>query len=167
MKGKRADNLSIPISRLSSPLGLRTQVSAPERRVDLLPFVDFAFIALLFAFLSSRIIFTPGVALNLPEAEASQIEGLTSSKVLTVDQGQYLYGGGIYSLETLPRAFSQNPEGIRGRVLLIRADRELALQTLVSLSDLARAAGFTRVLVAAEETADHASERRAAPLFNP
>ncbi len=141
-----------PISRLSSPLGLRDQIQRPERRLDLVPFLDLAFIALLFGLLSSPLIFTPGLALRLPTAEPVHLDHLAASRVLTIDGANLLYEGGIYQIKDLPAAFARDL--IDGdEVLLIKAEQDFSMQTFAKIAEAADAAGFAEVLLAARAEA--------------
>ena len=60
--------LESPDKGLMSPLDLQIAYQSPKSEMDLLPFLDMVLIGFLFFMLSSRLVYAPGVIVDLPRA---------------------------------------------------------------------------------------------------
>jgi len=142
--------------RLSSPLGLKQHLQGIESGFDLVPFLDFAFIILLFGLLSSGIIFAPGYSFNLPESRNEQLSGLPATGVLSIRPNMILFDGAKRSqadLEEVMREYlAERTEKWRvdgPTVLLVKLDRDVPIARFLEIAEIAHSAGFQRVQVAA------------------
>lgn len=146
---------------LTEPLQLRAFMrSAPESGFDAVPFLDALLIVILLAVNTSLFVFAPGTAVELPGTEAvgARLDGRVA--VLTVGRnGLFFFDGqkvGETALEERLRLYIASGEGEEGMengrtdILLIKADRAILGGELFSLMDVARAAGFERIHLAAE-----------------
>lgn len=138
---------------ITKPFNLSEKQRVLSERIDAVPFLDVILIFLFFSVLSSRFVFAPGVTLSLPSTLQAPGDVVAASSVLTVNEIEgremLIFEGGIFTLETLPRAFESREIG-NGEVLLVRMDQTVSMQLLVRVCELAENAGFVRVQIAAE-----------------
>jgi len=120
--------------------------------MDVAPFAGVFFCLLIFVLFSSSLVSTPGVKIEL--AQADEFSGSTDpSVVVAVDaQGGYYHGNRLVSeveLRELLRgeALAASQKG-RSLVLVALLDEQVTSQQLVRLAELARGAGVTRLLQA-------------------
>lgn len=148
---------------ITRPLDLQSKLSPPPRDLDLFFWVNVGAVALFFALLGSRFVLAPGVpvqvgggsaALELPQT-SSVAQGPASVVVSYRRDNLVLFEGGIYELRDLRKAMEVYAKNHPGSTMLVRVDRQVSAQGLLDLFDLARAAGFAQVLLAAES---HGSE---------
>lgn len=162
----RDEALPEATSSLSSPLGLRRYLRRPEVGFNLLPFLDFVVIVLLFALLSSSIVFSPGVTFDLPQRQGSQLEGVPVTGVLTLRPNMILFDGARRNLANLKPALvnylqeqGRAEEDIVPTTLLVKLDRDVSMSQFLEISEIARAAGFDRIQVAASAPKGELPER--------
>ncbi len=143
---------------ITRPLGLESRLSRPPRDLDVFFWVNVGAVALFFVLLGSRFVLAPGVAiqvgqapglLELPDASTAA-PGAASVVVSYRRDNMVIFEGGIYDLNDLRRPMEAYAKKHAGAVLLVRVDRQVTTQGLLKLFDLARAAGFSQVQIAAE-----------------
>ena len=61
-----------------------------------------------------------------------------------------IFAGAIYSMDTFKRTFTSGAKPKHRGTLLIKADKNLAVQTLIEICEAAKAAGFKNAIIAAE-----------------
>jgi len=148
---------------LTSPLQLQSKLSPPPRDMDLMFWVNVGAVALFFGLLGSRFVLAPGMpmqvgggaspALELPQSAATA-PSAASVVVSYRRDNMVLFEGGIYELRELRGPLEAYAKKHPGAVMLVRADKQVSMQGFLDLCDLARAAGFVSVLVAAEPHAN-------------
>lgn len=141
---------------LISPLNLRVSYQSPRSEMDLIPFLDLVLIGFLFFMLSSRLVYAPGVVVDLPTAEATSLRSVLVSDVLTVNKrGEnllFFYGGAIYDFDGLKNYASTmkvKPHS-EGSVLLVKMDGSLPIQMQADLVTIAKQMGYSKVQIAIE-----------------
>lgn len=140
------------------PFDFEAHLHAKSRRLDVVPFIDACLIVIFFSLFGSSYVFAPGITINLPESRTAALDALPVYEVLTVGEiegsERILFDGRIYSLETFEQGLlSAGPD--RGETtLLIRMDQAVSVRTLSRVCDIARAAGFREIQIAAEPTVD-------------
>jgi biopolymer transport protein ExbD len=111
-------------------------------------------IVLFFSLLSSRFVFAPGISLSLPTTARAPGDIVAASSVLTVSEIEgremLIFNGGIFTLETLQRAFDERERTSEAEILLVRLDQTVSMQLLVRVCELAEFSGFSRVQIAAK-----------------
>lgn len=151
---------------ITRPLDLQAKLTPPPRDLDLFFWVNIGAVALFFALLGSRFVLAPGVpvqvggaptALELPLTQAP-VQGSASVVVSYRRDNMVLFEGGIYELRDLHKAMETYARNHPGATMLVRVDKQVSVQGLLDLFDLAKAAGFAQVLLAAES---HGSEEPA------
>lgn len=144
---------------LARPLNLRRFLTEPARGWDALPFVNLAFIGLLFGLAGSPFVFAPGLTIELPRVRPGLLEGRAASAVLTVkalggdsQNLLLLFEGERLTLAGLPVKLRQflHDHPSPHPVLLVKADRQVRADHLFALCDAALTAGFGGLHLAAE-----------------
>lgn len=145
---------------ITRPLDLQSKLTAPPRDFDVFFWVTGALIALLFSLQGSRFIVSPGVAVQvgqdpslvLPEATNTQLGG-ASVVVSYRRDNMILFEGGVYDLRRFQPVLEEYAKKHRGSSMLVQMDKQVTMQGFFALSDIARKAGFTVVMIPAEEPA--------------
>lgn len=146
---------------ITRPLDLQSRLKPPSHRFNTLPLFDILLIALFFSLLSSRFVLSPGLVVNLPQGGGGP--GLPASAVLTVrSDDMLLFEGQILSVARLEGVLSEHLSRRGETNLLIYFDREVSMQTLLAVSEIAREAGVARIQLAAEP--DEAEAEGASPF---
>jgi biopolymer transport protein ExbD len=157
-KSPEAPLVAEEIHSLTRPLGLGNYRKVTKPWFPFLPMVDFCGMACLFFLLSTQIIFTPGVSIDLPKVEQHTQSGLNSMGVLTILTGtgtdKILFDGYMWNLHD-PNLFKALQEfdqryAPQDTYLLVKMDSKTPGQTLHDLSSIARSAGIERLHIAAE-----------------
>ena len=95
--------------------------------------------------------------------QAPSADAVPTSRVLTVGEVEgrelIIFDNRVQSLETLAKTFADHPAAAPGEVLLLRLQRDVSVQLLVQINELAARAGFAAVQIAAEP------EQAATPAF--
>ncbi|MGF1453663.1 MAG: biopolymer transporter ExbD [Opitutales bacterium] len=138
------------------PLQLQRALQPLDRRLDVVPLLDMLLLALLTLMLGSPFVLAPGLSVGLeegfqlPASRGRPLSGLPAVAVLTVrGPDSLLYRGRFLTLSELealePGTLAMPDEGT---VLLVRAHRQVTLDTLYRVADWARAEGFTQLQLA-------------------
>lgn len=138
---------------VTRPLNLRQFLrTAPSPGLDFIAIIDLLVITAIFALSGSSFIFAPGTEVDLARTEYPELGGSAASVVLTVGRNETLFfQGQKIAPEELPQKLGSYIAERKSAVLLLKLDRSLELETVFDLMDTARAAGFARVQLAAEE----------------
>jgi biopolymer transport protein ExbD len=118
-------------------------------QLDVAAFAGVLFMLLVFVLLHSRLVFTPGVPIRLPEAdELSGVIGHTI--VVTVDaSGQYYFDNQLTHERILRTRLIEEVNSSREPVrLVIQADKAVTWDNLAKLALLARKAGVKDAVLA-------------------
>jgi biopolymer transport protein ExbD len=115
--------------------------------INVIPLVDVMLVLLTIVLTTSSFIATGLIPVELPRAGQSQQEVLRTRTIEIDRQGQVYLNAKPVSLRTLREAV----QGIdKHTPILIRADRNIALQIFVDVLDLIKTSGFTRVSLQTE-----------------
>lgn len=150
---------------ITQPLDLVSKLRAPPRDFDVFFWANGALIVLFFALLGSRFVLAPGMPVKVGETAAIELPEVTSamqsaaSVVVSYRRDEMiLFEGGIYNIREFRPELEKYVQKHPGAVLLVRVDRQVSMQGFLALCDLARAAGFVNVLVAAEAAAGESTK---------
>lgn len=145
------------------PFNFTSRLRQTSIGFEIVPFVDFCLILVFFTWLGSPFVVAPGLTVNLPAMENPTADAVPTSRVLTVGEVEgrelIIYDNRVQTLETLAQSFADHPAQGPGEVLLLRLKRDVSIQLLVRINELAARAGFAAVQIAAEP------ERTTAPGF--
>jgi biopolymer transport protein ExbD len=157
---------------ITRPLQLESRLAPPPRDFDFLAWVNVGLIALFFGLLGSRFVLAPGVAvavgdpngIHLPAIGAGTEATGAASVVVSFRRDRVIvFEGGVYSLAELQAPIEAYAKAHPGAVMLVRADQQVTMQAFLNLCEAAKAAGFSRVLLAGEPGPEKNGEPPAIP----
>lgn len=147
------------------PFNFRKHLHEPTYRLNTIPLIDVALIAIFFLFFNSNFLFPPGISVELPQVQTSSLKGVPYAAVMTIPQNNMiLVKGGIYTLDTASVAFdtiAKDINALNEAALLLKFDKNVDVQTLLTLCEQAQERGFEKIQIAAEQ------ERTELLLFAP
>ena len=127
--------------------------SIRNRAITTFSFISLADVVLLllvFFLLSSTFIVQPGIRVQLPKARIRERESERNILITLTKEGSLYLGEETVELEVLPaRLYSlllENPD----QLIVLRADRDVPLNTAVQVLDMAKSAGGERFLIATQ-----------------
>ena len=116
--------------------------------INVTPLVDVMLVLLTIVLTTSSFIATGMIPLDLPKVVKSQGEMLRTQTVEIDRQGALFFNARRVSLDDLKGSLEDRN---RNLPILIRADRQIALQGFVDVLDLVKKLGFKRVSLQTEE----------------
>src|SRR6478609_11871656 len=142
---------------ITRPLELQSRLSPAPRDLDFFAWVNVGLIVLFFSLLGSRFVLAQGLLVGTGDegfqlaASAGQQYVTTASVVVSYRQDDViLFEGAIVKLPELRQKLEAYAKQRPGEVLLLLADKHVSAQAVTDLSVMARAAGFSYVLMAGE-----------------
>lgn len=127
--------------------------------INVTPLVDITLVLMIVFIVTAKIMVTPAVPLDLPEA--SQSEELQTVFAVSVEPGGTLQvDGAPVAADALERRARQALENEPGLRAVIQADGEVRHKRVIAVLDALKSAGLTRVAFAtrAEQPQDHPAE---------
>lgn len=120
-----------------------------EPQIGLAPLIDVVFLLLLFFMVTTSFVRDASIALRLPGAGVAASETAALPEVV-VAAGDRFYVGGepVAGRRALQAALSTLAAGADAGALRIRADGRASHQAVVTVMELAAAAGFERIDIA-------------------
>ena len=143
---------------ITSPLNLDAKVKEHNRYFDAFPFIDLCLIGLFIALFNSKFIFAPGVNIELPQIISQELQGVPATSVLTMrENDMIIFEGQIFNIDSLKKRlmkFSIEEERTNP-ILLVKLDKNVNVQQMMKILDIARPY-FSRVQLAADEKTQEA-----------
>lgn len=115
--------------------------------LDIAPLVDVVFLLLLFFLLTSEFVKAPGMKIELPKAATARPQDVQDIVVAMSQYGEIMVNGVYAKMDDLPSRFNELFESGSRRIVIIKADRALAVQPVVAVMDIARKAGAEGVTI--------------------
>jgi biopolymer transport protein ExbD len=115
--------------------------------INIIPFVDIILVLLTIVLTTSAFIVQGAIPLELPRASRHENEILRTQTIEISNQGRLFFNDAEVTLESLPQQIERI---IRDTPMLIRADRNIALQVFVDVMDTVKNSGFRRVSLQTE-----------------
>ena len=145
---------------ITRPLDLESRLSRPPRDADVFFWLNVAVVVLFFDLLGSRFIQGTGEPIGTVGLEVPRVGAVAHAPASVVvsyrRDNMVLFEGGIFDLPELRAPLEKYVKLHPGSAMMVRMDKEVSVQGLLNLIDLAREAGFAQVLVAAEARNDDA-----------
>jgi biopolymer transport protein ExbD len=116
--------------------------------INVIPLVDVMLVLLTIVLTTSSFIATGMIPVELPKASKSQEEILKTQTIEIDNRGQVYLNARLLSLPSLRDSIKDLNKRIP---ILIKADRNIALQVFVDVLDLVKTSGFTRVSLQTEK----------------
>jgi len=133
-------------------------------QLDASPFVGVLFLVAIFLLLNSSLVFTPGIAVRLPEA--ADLPGATNATVaVAIDQaGRLYFQNQVVSEDKLkPKLREAVREAREPLTLVLLADQSVPHDQILRLLKLARETGVKDALFATRQPAAAAARTNSAP----
>jgi len=112
---------------------------------------DIVLLLLIFFFFFSSYIVQPGIKIELPRSETTEVNSEKSITVsLTKDGAIYLNDERV-TIASLPSLLQQKLIFGPEQVVIIKADRSTTLEQTVEIMDITKRVGFERFLIATQE----------------
>ncbi|ASJ20450.1 ExbD/TolR family protein [Brachyspira hampsonii] len=120
--------------------------------IDLTPMIDIVFNLLIFFMVGSTIIVTPQIEISLPKSTSAVGSEKNDTVVISISKDGQKYINGYLS-EDIDADLKElaDTEGELEKPVEIRSDQDVKTQTLISVIDSVKNAGFTRLSIATEE----------------
>jgi biopolymer transport protein ExbD len=138
---------------ITRPLNLSTRLRPPPRGFEFLFFVNAGLIALFFVLFGSRFVLSPGLGVDfkVPELRAALAGAVATDVVVAVKGADMAFvEGAKVNFAGLRQYLVERAHGQADLRLLVHADAALTTRELTEIYDMARAAGFAAVQIAAE-----------------
>ncbi len=111
---------------------------------------DIVLLLLIFFLLTSSFVIQPGIKVKLPKAASGQVDDSNQIFVTIVSENQVYVNQKQLAVSELgsllKRLLQEDPQ----KVVVIRADKNLALQVLIRVVDIAKMAGAEKFIIATE-----------------
>lgn len=121
----------------------------------LISIADVIMLLLIFILVSSSFITNSGIKINLPESTSNEAD-YSNNIVLTITkQKQVFLGNTPVELERLPTLLSQMLLVNPSQTVIVYADEELSIKSMVSVLDLAKSSGHNRFFLATRYSEDN------------
>jgi biopolymer transport protein ExbD len=143
---------------ITRPLNLSSRLKPAPRGFEFLFFVNMGLIALFFVLFGSRFVLSPGLGLdfNLPTFAGALPGAVATDVVVAVKAADMAFvEGAKVNFAGLREYLVEKAKGHADLRLLVQVDSALPARELTEIYDMARAAGFTSVQIAAEPVAAH------------
>ena len=122
----------------------------PQTAFSMASLTDMVLLLLIFFLLSSTYIIQPGIKVELPASETTQVVEEKSIVVTITREGVVWVSGERASLETLAALVRRHIVHGAAQTVVIKADRRVSLELAVKVIDRIKAAGGERFLIATE-----------------
>lgn len=122
----------------------------PLATFQLASLTDMVLLLLIFFLLSSSFIIQPGIKVKLPQSTTSEVTSEKNVMVSITRDGTYYLNEERVTLTSLPALLQQKFVYGKEQIVVIKADREVTLQTAVDVMDIAKSVGFDKFSIATE-----------------
>ncbi|MDF3058101.1 MAG: hypothetical protein K0R17_2316 [Rariglobus sp.] len=138
---------------ITRPLDLSSRLKPPPRGFESLFYVNGGLIVLFFVLFGSRFVLSPGVGVDfqVPVMPGSLDTAVATDVVIAIKGADMAFvEGAKVNFIGLRQYLIERAQGKPGLRLLVQADAALTTRDLTEVYDMARAAGFVSVQIAAE-----------------
>ena len=126
----------------------------PALELGMTPLIDIVFLLLIFFMLTSRFVVQEGIQVDLPVTDRSHTLPAAKTHRITVrDGGMLLMDGRAMTLKEMDRYLREQDAAFFGTHFEIQADKHATVQTVISLLEMLRNKGASRVTLGTERSA--------------
>ena len=111
---------------------------------------DIVLLLLIFFLLSSTFIVQPGIKVRLPRSETTEMTSEKNVIISITRDGSYYLNEERVTLSSLPALLQQKFAFGTEQIVVIKADRDVTLQSAVDVMDISKSVGFERFSIATE-----------------
>ncbi len=112
---------------------------------------DIVFLLLIFFLLSSSFVVQSGIKIQLPKSEIAEEETQRQIVVTVTEKGAIYLNDKQLGVETLGSQLAPLLEKDRDKVVIIKADQAVSLQSAVQVMDIAKGVGAARLVIATQQ----------------
>jgi len=123
----------------------------PDPMIDLTPMIDIVFQLVLFFMVSTTFVNAPGIQVELPRSNVEDV--IVENKDITIwmnDEGQIMLNREYVDLATLKSKLRQSAKQDIDQLVIIKADVGTKHGRVVTVMDLVRNFGFSRMAIATD-----------------
>ena len=122
----------------------------PRANIELIPMIDVVFQLVVFFMLTSTFVMTPGIPLELPQAQSAEEVVVNRLVVSVAGESEIYLNQEQYTLSSLDAALSEltaqvAEDGDGARSVVVQADRAISYDLMIRVLDLLRSNGFRAV----------------------
>ena len=123
--------------------------SRSDSTLDITPIVDTVFNLLIFFALSLNFIVTPGINVSLPQSDTNEIIRKSDEFIIEINKDNAIFvAGKQITKDELSLLLSDAAKKNKERLVIIQADQDSIHGSVVSVMDMAKRAGLTRLAIA-------------------
>ena len=128
----------------------------PDPMIDITPMIDIVFQLVLFFMVSTTFVSAPGIQVDLPRSSAQVVISETEDLNIwmTLDGRVLVNDTPINSFEALKERVRRAAEADPNTLVVIKADTGVTHGRVVTVMDIARGVGLTRLAIATERPDD-------------
>ncbi len=124
------------------------EIERGQKEINITPLVDMVFLLLIFFMLTSSFIVLPGIKINLPKAVTSEVIK-EKNIVITINSENVIYLNEKPITPTELTGYLANlVKDKKDKPLLIKADKNAQMGTIVRVWDICRKVGISQVNIA-------------------
>jgi biopolymer transport protein ExbD len=105
---------------------------------------------LIFFLLSSSFVVAPGIKVQVPKAVTGETGSEVSITISLTERGELFLNADRVTVQDLGHKLAGLLDKARDRIVIVRADRNVTLQSTVEVIDIAKSVGATRFMIATE-----------------
>jgi len=129
----------------------KRQIKPTVSLIDLAPMTDMVFQVLLFFIISSSFVVEPGIKVNLPKSQTSELQ-VQQKLIITVDKSQQIFvGNKVVPIEQLEERIKFLLPYYQDKMVVIRADETVPHGLVVKIMDISKTAGAQKLAIATEK----------------
>jgi len=122
-----------------------------EAVIDITALVDIVFQLIIFFVLTTTFVTNPGIDVDLPRAQAQEIQHKSDELVVAMTaEGQIILHGKALDLESLGEVFESTAKDAPTTLVILQADQQVAHGKVVAVMDLAKQKGLSRLAIATQ-----------------
>jgi len=112
---------------------------------------DIVFLLLIFFLLSSSFVVQSGIKIQLPKSESAEQESQKQIVLTVTEKGLIYLNDKQVAAETLGGQLAPLIDKDRDKVVIIKADQMVSLQSAVQVMDIAKGVGAMRLVIATQQ----------------
>lgn len=127
-------------------------ISEKKKKVllNITPLVDVTLILIIFFVITSTFIEQPGIKLELPKAQTSDLQRVEKAVIIVSKDSKIYFRNKEISLKELPAILTDAMQESIDKSLIISADKVVHHGLIISIMDIARQNGVKKLVVSTE-----------------
>nr|WP_198980836.1 biopolymer transporter ExbD [Herbaspirillum sp. ASV7] len=125
-------------------------LQAEEPHIEIIPMIDIMMFLLIFFMVTMlKMIDVSGVKINVPQAASAATLPSKSLSIVVTREGEMIFEGKTVDRDTLVATLKERAQSAKLEVL-VAGDKDVSLENLLHVMDVARAAGVEDIGIAAK-----------------